>query len=607
MNEQFLNLAGLREDPFHVSPNPRFYHSTTAHDTALAELMFGIETRRGLLVLTGAAGTGKTSILNQILDWLRRRGRSTAFIFHTRVEPIGLLRLVLADFGVPCESKSKSELIRTLHLWLLQRNAVKDLPVLILDEAQALPPQTLDEIRLILNVETSRGKLLQIILSGQPELEEKLRLPALRQLRQRITFHSRLPPLTEKETAAYIARRLEVAGSVDTSVFPKEVVQSIHAISQGIPRVVNLLCEHALISACGEQRRVISPEMIYRIATDFDLCSKYLVSTGNHAQSWHPDAIRPLLIIEKADVAEAPTPAVGEREAVPLLARAAVAAAAAAPPVRVLPVTAANPVSVTPESVPVTRVAPGGASSETPARPRRYWRKHRTKSAAAVFARNSISSVKQASEAVWRVLVEWVGRVRRTLFPMVEKSLLVQEPWKEECWTQIKFDIPEKINRSAAQKQVQMTVKEEPTPATAPAMPAPSRRHWRKHRLSSTIVACARNSASSVNRIWSAMSGPFVEYAGSVVDSFARDCHTLGWVRRMLFPVSPVPSLVTGVSPPFDGSNRKLMSRAHHSARALIQWLRQPMSPVHRTVARRHLPASGDKTPETKAGEVGTH
>jgi general secretion pathway protein A len=253
--------------------------------------MFGIETRRGLLVLTGVAGTGKTSILNQILDWLRNRGRSTAFIFHTRVNPIGLLRLILADFGVPCESKSKSDLIRTLHHWLLKRHAVKDLPVLILDEAQALPPQTLDEIRLILNVETSRGKLLQIILSGQPELEEKLRLPALRQLRQRITFHSRVPVLTEKETAAYIARRLAVAGGTDTSVFPQEAVQSIHAISQGVPRVVNLLCEHALIRAYGVQRGVISPEMIQGIAMDFDLCGKHFAATGDETQPRHPYAV----------------------------------------------------------------------------------------------------------------------------------------------------------------------------------------------------------------------------------------------------------------------------------------------------------------------------
>ena len=152
MNEQYLNFVGLREDPFHVSPNTRFYYPTPAHDAALAELMFGIETRRGLLVLTGEAGTGKTSILNQIIDWLRQRGRSTAFIFHTRVEPIGLLRLILTDFGVPCASRCKSDLIRTLHHWLLQRQVANDLPVLILDEAQALPLQTLDEIRLILNL-----------------------------------------------------------------------------------------------------------------------------------------------------------------------------------------------------------------------------------------------------------------------------------------------------------------------------------------------------------------------------------------------------------------------------------------------------------------------
>ena len=259
---------GLREDPFHVSPNPRFYYPTSSHDAALAELMFGIETRQGLLVVTGEPGTGKTSILNAILDWQRQRGRSTAFVFHTRVEPIGLLRLILADFGLPCESKSKSDLIRILHHWLLQRHAVKDLPVLILDEAHALPGQTLDEIRLILNVETSRGKMLQIILSGQPELEEKLRSPALRQLRQRIMVHSRLPVLTEEETAGYISRRLAVAGCSDQAVFPHEVVQSIYAISRGIPRVVNLLCERALICAYGEQRRVISPEMIQRIAMD---------------------------------------------------------------------------------------------------------------------------------------------------------------------------------------------------------------------------------------------------------------------------------------------------------------------------------------------------
>ena len=582
MNEQFLNLAGLREDPFHVSPNPRFYYPTPAHDTALAELMFGIETRRGLLVLTGEAGTGKTSILNQILDWLRHRGRSTAFIFHTRLEPIGLLRLILADFGLPCESKSKSDLVRTLHHWLLQRHHVKDLPVLILDEAQALPPQTLDEIRLILNIETSRGKLLQIILSGQPELEEKLRLPALRQLRQRIMFHSRLTALTEKQTGAYIARRLAVAGCTDTSVFPQDVVQSIYAISQGIPRVVNLLCEHALICAYGEQHRGVSPEMIQRIAMDFDLCSKHLAPTGNGAQPRHPCAAPPILITELAEVAEAPPPAVDEREGVPVLARMAVAATTAAPPVRAVPVAAAIPVPVTSPAVPATRVAPDGATPKTPARPKKYWRKHRTRSAVALFARNSVSTAEQAWEAVWGMLLEWVGRLRRALFPMVEKSPPMSEtnePFKEECWmTQIEFDILDKMHRSAAQKQAQSTVDEEPTRAVAPATPAPSRRYWRKYRLTSTMAMCARNSMSSVKRMLSAASGPVVEYVRSVVDSFVRNCHMLG-------RDSPVPTPATGVIASVGGSNGTLRSTAHHSALALVQWLREPMRP-RRTSSR---------------------
>jgi len=578
MNEQFLDFVGLREDPFHVSPNPRFYYPTPAHDTALAGLMFGIETRRGLLVLTGEAGTGKTTILKQILDWLRQRGRSTAFIFHTRVEPIGLLRLILADFGVPGESKFKSDLIRTLHHWLLQRHAANDLPVLILDEAQALPPQTLDEIRLILNAETPQGKLLQIILSGQPGLEDKLRLLALGQLRQRIMSHSRLPALTEKETAAYISRRLAVAGCSDTSVFPQEVVQSIYAISRGIPRVVNLLCEHALICAYGEQRRVISPEMIQRIATDFDLCSNPLATTGNETQARHQyAAAQPLLKAEQAEVAEAPPPAVDEREAVPVLARVAAAAATAAPSVRAVPVAAAIPVPVTPAAVPVTRVVPGGATPETPARPQKYWRKHRTRSAVAVFARNSVSTVKQTWKAVWGMLVEWIGRVLRALFPLVEKSppvSVAEEPFTEECWMQIEFDILEKLHPRAAHKQAQFAAKEESTPASAPAMPAPSRKYWSKYRLSSTVVY-ARDSICSVKRMWSAVSGPIVENVRSLMDSLVKDYLTLAQDCRMLFRVSPASTPATGLSPSVDRSNRKPRSTAH----PLVQWLRQPMRP----------------------------
>jgi len=541
--------------------------------------MFGIEARLGLLVLTGEAGTGKTSILNQIIDWLRQRGRSTAFIFHTRVEPIGLLRLILTDFGVPCTSKCKSDLIRALHHWLLQRQAANDLPVLILDEAQALPPQTLNEIGLILNAEMPRGKLLQIILSGQPELEEKLRLLPLRQLRQRIVSHSRLPALTEKETAAYISRRLAVAGCSDTSVFPKEVVQSIYAISRGIPRVVNLLCERALICAYGEQRRVISPEIIQRIAAEFDLCSNPLAATANETQDQY--VAPPLPAAEQRDVAEAPPRAAAEREAVPALARAAVAAATAAASVGAVPAAAAVPVPVTPEAAqtaaagPVTPVVPSDATPETPARRRRYWRKHRSRSVVARIARNSVSTVKQAWEACWGILGEWVGRASRALFPVVKKKPPVsatKESLTEECWMQIEFDIVEKLHPRAAQKQAQIALKEESTPAAALMMPAPSRNYWRKYRPSSTVVVSARNSISSVNRMWSAVSEPIVEYVRSVAKSFVRDC-------RMSFRASLVPTPAAGVSASVDGNNGKPRATAHRNAIALVHWLRQPMRP----------------------------
>jgi general secretion pathway protein A len=276
MYEHLFKFFGLRENPFHVSPDPRFYFPTRAQESALVELLFGTETRQGLMVVIGEAGTGKTTLLNQFLDWLQRRGRSSAYVFHALLEPVELLQFILRDFGVSCSSNHKGDLVETLYTWLRARNAAGDLPVLILDEAQALPQQALDELRLLLNLETSRGKLLQIILSGQPELDEKLRLPELRQLRQRIMFHSRIFRLTQEETAAYIARRLATAGCADSSLFRPDAVQAIYASSHGIPRVVNLLSEHALISAYAAQQHVISPEMIQRIAVDFDLLAQPL-------------------------------------------------------------------------------------------------------------------------------------------------------------------------------------------------------------------------------------------------------------------------------------------------------------------------------------------
>lgn len=278
----FYSFFGLQENPFSVSPDPRFYCSTPAHDRALAELVFAARTRHGLMLLTGEAGTGKTTLVHRLLDTLRPQGVSTSYVFHSRLDAEDLFDFILRDFGVAGGARrGKGELLTTLHDWALQRCARGDSPVVIIDEAQALSPATLDELRLLLNLESPGGKLIQIVLAGQPELEEKLRRPDLRQLRQRVMFRSRLPLLSEAETNAYIRLRVARAGRVEGEIFSDAACGAIHRFSQGVPRTVNLLCEHALLSALAQERRTVQEEDIEAVAADFDLLD-YPLSVKHH-------------------------------------------------------------------------------------------------------------------------------------------------------------------------------------------------------------------------------------------------------------------------------------------------------------------------------------
>lgn len=202
--EHLFAFFGLQQNPFGASPDTRFFFSTPAHDSALAELLFAIRTRQGLMLLTGEAGAGKTTLLQQLLDTLRQLGISSSYVFHSRLDVDYLLRFILQDFGVPCASRRKGEILELLHEWLVERHTVGDSPVIIIDEAQALPIETIDELRLLLNLESADGKLVQIILSGQPELNDLLHRQELRQLRQRVMFRSKLPLLTREETSRYI-------------------------------------------------------------------------------------------------------------------------------------------------------------------------------------------------------------------------------------------------------------------------------------------------------------------------------------------------------------------------------------------------------------------
>jgi len=272
MYQEVLGHFGLRQNPFALSPNSQSFHSTSGHDEALLQLVFGVETRQGLMVLTGEPGSGKTTILRYFLEWLQQKhGYSTAYIFYTLLNTEDLLRLILRDFGIPCDARSKGELLSSLTAWLLQRHRLGDCPVILIDEAQALTSAALEEVRMLLNLESGGVKLVQIVLAGQPLLEQKLHRRQLAELRQRMVCHCQLPLLTFEETAGYIVKRLAWAGSQDPGLFAPQTVQEIFRYSNGNPRVINLICEHALISSYADRRNSVDLNDVTAVAQEFEL------------------------------------------------------------------------------------------------------------------------------------------------------------------------------------------------------------------------------------------------------------------------------------------------------------------------------------------------
>jgi general secretion pathway protein A len=268
----YKNFFGLKDSPFNFSPDPRFLYLTKSTQEALSALTYGIQSRKGFLLLTGEVGTGKTTLLNRLLDWLRGQDVACAFVFNSQLQNVSqLFDFVLAELGVPCASRIKSQVLLMLNQWLLQRYRAGKTTVLIVDEAQNLSDQLLEEIRLLTNLETSSEKLLQIVLSGQPELEHKLMQPQLRQLRQRIVFRCRTVPLNREETYGYIAERLRIAGGNGKPIFSREAVDVIYHYAKGIPRVVNLLGEHSLINSFAEGIRPVSASIVEEAAKEFQL------------------------------------------------------------------------------------------------------------------------------------------------------------------------------------------------------------------------------------------------------------------------------------------------------------------------------------------------
>jgi len=268
MYEAFYNL---KEKPFNLTPDPRFIYFTEKHCEALANLVYGIRERKGFLVLSGEVGTGKTTLVNALLDTLERTGVLSAFIFNPILTSTEFFEYLLADFNLRWDTRSKSQALIKLNSVLLERYRLGQVTVLIIDEAQNLSTEILEEVRLLTNLETATEKLLQIVLVGQPELSLKLNSPELRQLKQRISLRCTLDPLTLSETKEYIRTRLEIAGLSNQQVFSDSCIAEIYRSSGGIPRLINTICDNALLTGYACDSKSIGVEIIREVSEDLDL------------------------------------------------------------------------------------------------------------------------------------------------------------------------------------------------------------------------------------------------------------------------------------------------------------------------------------------------
>jgi general secretion pathway protein A len=264
----------LTRNPFELTPDPNFLFSTKRHNEALAALYYGVRRHKGFVVVTGEVGTGKTLLLRCLLRLLQgSRDVAYAYLFNSRLSPIEFLQYILSDFGLPASGKNKTELLLDLGHFLISRGSRKLSTVLIVDEAHHLSPEILEEVRLLTNLETAEDKLLQIVLVGQPELDEKLDSVSLRQLKQRVALRARLDPLDWNETRGYIERRLQIAGSASqaSALFSEHAIAAVYRHSRGFPRLINTICENALITAYARQMQRVTPDIIEDVAMEFRL------------------------------------------------------------------------------------------------------------------------------------------------------------------------------------------------------------------------------------------------------------------------------------------------------------------------------------------------
>jgi putative secretion ATPase (PEP-CTERM system associated) len=275
MYEKFFQL---NRKPFELVPNPDFLYMSRTHKKALHYLHYGIKDKAGFMLLTGEVGSGKTTLISDLIKRVDVDVK-LAKIFNTKVTSEQLIAMINDDFGLDVNGKDKVRLLKELNDFLVEQHARRNNAVLIIDEAQNLKPDLLEEIRMLSNLETDTTKLLQIILVGQPELRQTLSLPELRQLRQRISVNCRISPLTKDETEEYILHRLEVAGNRTAVTFAEGCIDAIYHHCKGIPRLVNIVCNFLMMTACMEETKTIDTAMVHDVVEDLEFETLYWGAT----------------------------------------------------------------------------------------------------------------------------------------------------------------------------------------------------------------------------------------------------------------------------------------------------------------------------------------
>jgi len=278
----YREFFGLERKPFELLPNPEFLYLSAAHKKALNYLRYGIQEGTGFILFTGEVGSGKTTIIKEMLGSLKEEFVPSV-VFNTMVDPEQLLSLISEDFGIDSGGRGKVELLRMLHDFFIERCAEGKRPVIIIDEAQNLTPAALEEVRLLSNLEGTDTRLLQTILVGQPELREKVTRPEMLQLRQRISINCHLRKLELDEVKQYILFRLEKAGNRDAVTFEDGTFEVIHGFSGGTPRLINVCCDFSLLAAYVDGSRVLTPTLVKEVIADIGIAEETPRSEGGHS------------------------------------------------------------------------------------------------------------------------------------------------------------------------------------------------------------------------------------------------------------------------------------------------------------------------------------